>query len=73
MSGFSIFAFEMRKALGHDAIIIGNAAGPTSNSALNGITIEMEACLDAQQCEEAIQAQKQATIEGGRDLFGVIK
>jgi hypothetical protein len=40
------FVAGLRSALGPEAIILANAAGPNSDPSLNGLTIEMEACED---------------------------
>ena len=39
-------------------MLIGNSAGPLNAPQLNGITIEMEACLDQAACIAALQGQK---------------
>ena len=66
-----VFVAELRKALGDDAIILANAAGPDSDPNLNGLTIEMEACTAASgglsKCTDALLGQKAATELAGRD------
>lgn len=64
------FVASMRQKLGPSAIILANSGGSISDSSLNGVTIEMEACVAARggsrRCEDALAAQKlaSATIPG---------
>jgi hypothetical protein len=46
----------LRAALGPDAIILANSAGELNDTAVNGLTIEMEACINITRCQEAISA-----------------
>ena len=47
----------LRAALGPDAVLIGNSGGALSDPALNGLTLEMEACV-RQNCTDAVLAQR---------------
>eukprot|EP01102_Stenamoeba_stenopodia_P007919 TRINITY_DN2232_c0_g1_i3.p3 TRINITY_DN2232_c0_g1~~TRINITY_DN2232_c0_g1_i3.p3 ORF type:complete len:159 (-),score=36.17 TRINITY_DN2232_c0_g1_i3:229-705(-) len=51
------FIWSLRQALGPNAIMIGNSAGALSDSNLNGITIEMENCIDYQDCSSSLMSQ----------------
>jgi len=57
------FMSALRKALGNNRIIIGNSAGAISDSALNGITIEMESCTNDLQCHNALLGQKGVSVD----------
>ncbi len=50
------FTSQLRSRLGPSAIILANSAGALSDPALNGLTIEMEACVDYVACMNAIGA-----------------
>ena len=50
------FTWSLRQRL-PDAVIVANSAGALSDSALNGLTIEMEACVDYVACSNAIEGQ----------------
>jgi len=52
------FVHELRLAIGPDKILVANSAGPLSNADLNGLTIEMEACIDQLSCMNALIGQK---------------
>ena len=58
----------LRRALGPDAIIIGNSAGALSDPALNGITLEMEACA-SRNCTDAALAQAAVGAEPSVGVF----
>ena len=49
----------VRRALGPRAVLVGNSAGALSDAALNGVTIEMEACV-SRNCTDAVLGQKVA-------------
>jgi hypothetical protein len=58
------FVAMMRSKLGDNATIIGNSAGSVSDSNLNGVTIEMEACTGTsgvKRCSDALTGQQLAT------------
>lgn len=52
-----VFVYKLREAWGGDAIILANSAGPLSDPDINGLTIEMESCLDEESCTNALLAQ----------------
>jgi hypothetical protein len=49
----------LRKELGPSAVLIANTAGAGADAALNGITLEMEACVDAAKCKGWFKEQEQ--------------
>ncbi len=59
------FSFHLRKSLGNDFLLIANAAGPLSDPMLNGITIEMESCLDEKACTDALLGQEAVSHNNG--------
>ena len=52
---------RLRSRLGPSALLLANSAGPLSDSSLDGLTIEMEACLDARACTDAMLGQAAAS------------
>lgn len=65
-----VLAAGLRTQLGDAAILIGNSAGAATDSSLNGLTLEMEACADpgSTVCIEAALAQ---SYVGAKPSFGV--
>jgi hypothetical protein len=58
------FVAMIRAKLGKNATIVGNSAGSVSDSNLNGVTIEMEACTGTsgiKRCNNALRGQQTAT------------
>ena len=54
------FTRRLRQELGAGAMMLANTAGRANDSALNGVTIEMEACVGAtahQRCINALAEQ----------------
>jgi len=52
------FMASLRTRLGNSAIIVGNSAGSLSSPSLNGLTVEMESCLDLPSCMNALEGQQ---------------
>lgn len=48
---------SLRQKLGADAILLANGVGHTADPNLNGLTIEMESCVNVSSCEEQLEAQ----------------
>ena len=48
----------LRKQLGPNAILIANTAGAGDDPNLNGITLEMEACIDPTECIKWLKDQE---------------
>jgi hypothetical protein len=57
---------RLRARLGPGALMLANSAGPLSDSNLDGITIEMEACLDVRACTDAMLGQAAASAAAAR-------
>ena len=57
---------RLRARLGADAVILANSAGALSDASLSGLTIEMESCLDAGACTDAMLGQAAVTATLGR-------
>ena len=53
---------QLRERLGSDATIVANSAGALSSPELNGITVEMEACLDPESCMDAVVGQAAVSV-----------
>jgi len=49
-----LFVQLLREYMGENLLIIANSAGANPDPNLNGLTIEMEACLDRAACEGAL-------------------
>jgi len=56
---------KLRRTLGKEKIIIGNAGGVNSDPLLNGITVEMEYCTDESICSSAFLSSQQSTLASG--------
>jgi hypothetical protein len=56
----------LRARLGPDALLLANSAGALSDASLDGLTIEMEACLDAKSCTNAILGQAAVAAAAAR-------
>jgi len=52
------FVYRLRSLLGPDKIILANSAGELSSPLINGLTIEMESCVDFKPCYNALVAQE---------------
>ena len=52
---------RLRNRLGPGALLLSNSAGALSDSSLDGLTIEMEACLDVGACTNAMLGQAAAS------------
>jgi len=62
-------AFQLREKLGPNAIILGNSAGSLSNPVFNGITLEMESCLDTKVCTDALLGQYSVHPNGALSIL----
>jgi len=62
-------AFQLRQNLGPNAFILGNSAGALSNPDFNGITLEMEACLETKVCMDALQGQYSVHPNGALSIL----
>eukprot|EP00295_Goniomonas_pacifica_P046131 CAMPEP_0175911126 /NCGR_PEP_ID=MMETSP0108-20121206/8031_1 /TAXON_ID=195067 ORGANISM="Goniomonas pacifica, Strain CCMP1869" /NCGR_SAMPLE_ID=MMETSP0108 /ASSEMBLY_ACC=CAM_ASM_000204 /LENGTH=346 /DNA_ID=CAMNT_0017233359 /DNA_START=1 /DNA_END=1041 /DNA_ORIENTATION=- len=62
------FVSRLRDIIGTSSIIIANSAGALSDPNLDGLTIEMESCLDSKSCDTAIMGQRAASRGGGSPL-----
>lgn len=56
---------QLRRLLGPDAYILANAAGENADALLNGLTVEMEYCVDQQHCESAFLTSQRSTMAAG--------
>jgi len=52
------FVQKIRDLIGDDKYIIANSAGRNPDPNLNGLTLEMEACVDIQKCIDALEESK---------------
>lgn len=52
------FVQQIRNLIGDDKYIIANSAGRNPDPNLNGLTLEMEACVDLQKCVDALNESK---------------
>lgn len=53
----------LREAIGPQGVLIGNSAGALGDPALNGITVEMEACQEWSTCLDALEGQHAVSVE----------
>jgi len=73
LSQYTAFApalsLGLRRELGAKAILVGNSAGSLSDPALNGVTIEMEACTDLEACTDAVMGQRAVAVKPDWGVF----
>jgi hypothetical protein len=55
------FVQQIRNLIGDDKYIIANSAGRNPDPNLNGVTLEMEACVDLQKCTDALAESQQVS------------
>ena len=58
---------RLRAALGEKAVMLANSAGALGDSAMNGVTIELEYCMKTAGCIDSVWAQAQI---GARPALG---
>ena len=63
------FVSQLRDLMGPDKYILSNSAGANPDPNLNGLTIEMEACLDMKECTSALVENQR---EGARPTKSVL-
>jgi len=57
------FVDQLRQAIGPNAYLLSNSPGANPDPNLNGLTIEMEACLDLKECTDALMESKRVGFQ----------
>jgi len=57
------FVDQLRQAIGPNKYLLSNSPGANPDPNLNGLTIEMEACLDLKECTDALMESKRVGFQ----------